>query len=312
MMLKDKNKTKILVVCGPTGIGKTAAVIQTAGRFGGEIVSADSMQIYRHMDIGTAKPSFSERREIPHHLVDIIDPDKPFDAVQYAAAAGQIIADLENKGRLPFIVGGTGLYIKALVHGLFTDKTSDPSIRGELKETASRNGLNALYEQLCEADPKAAKKIHPNDAYRIIRALEVYRVTGKALTEFHDRHRFSDHRYSALKIGLNMERASLYDRINKRVDAMISAGLVGEVRRLLDMGYSERLKSMQSIGYRHMTDFIRNRLPWDEAVRTMKRDTRRYAKRQLTWFRADPEIVWFEPGQTGDIKEKVDEFLAAG
>jgi tRNA dimethylallyltransferase len=267
------------------------------------------MQIYRHMDIGTAKPSKAERDQIPHHLIDIIDPDMPFDAAQYAVTAGQMVVDLEKIGRLPFIVGGTGLYIKALVHGLFKEKTSDPSIRTELKETASRNGLGVLYEQLCKTDPEAAKKIHSNDAYRIIRALEVYRVTGNALTDYHDRHGFSDNRYSVLKIGLDMDRAALYDRINGRVETMISDGLLKEVHRLLDMGYPETLKSMQSIGYRHMVDFIRERLSWEEAVRTMKRDTRRYAKRQFTWFRADPEIVWFEPGQKDEMVQKIDNFL---
>jgi tRNA dimethylallyltransferase len=309
MILEDTQKPKIVVVCGPTGIGKTAVAIDVANRFRGEIISADSMQIYRYMDIGTAKPSMAERHQTPHYLIDIIEPDRPFDAARYAATAGEVIADLEKKDCLPFIVGGTGLYIKALVHGLFQEKASDPAIRAELKETASRHGLEALFEQLCKVDPDAAKKIHPNDAYRIIRALEVYRITGKALTGYHDRHGFADHRYRVLKIGLDMERAALYDRINERVEAMISAGLETEVRRLLDMGYPETLKSMQAIGYRHMVDFIRNRLPWEETVRTLKRDTRRYAKRQLTWFRADPEIVWFEPGQIDDMVRRIDNFL---
>jgi len=302
-------KPKIVVIGGPTGIGKTGVAIDIAGSFRGEIISADSMQIYRLMDIGTAKPSPEERARVPHHLIDVIDPDQRFDAAAYAMTARQIISLLKGKNRLPFIVGGTGLYIKALVQGLFQGKTSDPSVRRTLKETAARCGIRSLYDQLRSVDPEAAKKIHPNDGYRIIRALEVYRITGNAITEFHDRHGFSDRRFDVLKLGLDMDRARLYDRIDRRVEAMVSTGLVAEVRGLLNMGYSENLKSMQSIGYRHMVDFIRGRLSWEETLRTMKRDTRRYAKRQLTWFRADPEFVWFEPGQKDDMVGAIEEFL---
>lgn len=302
-------KPKIVVIGGPTGIGKTGAAIDIAGSLKGEIINADSMQIYRLMNIGTAKPSAEERARVPHHLIDILDPDQAFDAAAYATKAGQIISLLKGKNRLPFIVGGTGLYIKALVHGIFQGKTSDPSVRRALKETAARYGIRSLYDRLRNVDPEAAKKIHPNDSYRIIRALEVYRITGNAITDFHDRHGFSDRRFDVLKLGLDMDRTRLYNRIDRRVDTMVSTGLVEEVCDLLNMGYSENLKSMQSIGYRHMVDFIRDRLSWEEALWTMKRDTRRYAKRQLTWFRADPEFVWFEPGQKDDMVGAIIEFI---
>ena len=308
-MFEDTDKPKIVVICGPTGIGKTGAAVDMAARFRAEIISADSMQIYRHMDIGTAKPSPEECARVPHHLIDIVDPDEPFDAAAYAKTAGKIIAGLTEKRRLPFIVGGTGLYIKALIHGLFREKASETAVRSALKETAARHGIRFLYDRLCQTDPTAAKKIHPNDTYRIIRALEVQRITGKAISRLHARHGFADRRFKPLKIGLKMDRAPLYDRINRRVDAMIAAGLAAEVRHLLGMGYSASLKSMQAIGYRHMVDFIAGRMPWEEAVCTLKRDTRRYAKRQLTWFRADPEIVWFEPGQKEDMEKNIRRFL---
>ncbi len=308
-MSEKTRKTKIVVVCGPTGIGKTGAAIDIARRFKGEIISADSMQIYRHMDIGTAKPTVRERVQVRHHLIDIIDPDQPFDAAAYAARAGQTIAALAEKGRLPFIAGGTGLYIKVLIHGMFQGKTSEPGVRKELKATAARCGTRFLHDQLRDVDPAAANRMHPNDTFRIIRALEVYRVTGKSITQLQNQHGFSDRRFDALKIGLDMDRTALYDRIDRRVDAMIENGLAAEVGRLLEAGYPETLKSMQSIGYRHMVDFITGRRTWEAAVEAMKRDTRRYAKRQLTWFRADPEIVWHEPGQKDEMVCAIEDFL---
>ena len=308
-MSEETLKTKIVVICGPTGIGKTGAAIDIARRFEGEIISADSMQIYRHMDIGTAKPTDEERVQVRHHLIDIIDPDQPFDAAAYATRAGQTITALVEKGRLPFIVGGTGLYIKVLIHGMFQGKTSEPTVRKELKATAARRGTRFLHDQLRDVDPAAANRMHPNDTFRIIRALEVFRVTGKAITQLQNQHGFSDRRFDALKIGLDMDRAALYDRIDRRVDTMIENGLAAEVSRLLEVGYPGTLKSMQSIGYRHMVDFITGRRTWEATVEAMKRDTRRYAKRQLTWFRADPEIVWLEPGQKDEMIGEIENFL---
>ena len=303
------NKPKIVVISGPTGIGKTAVAMEVAGRFGGEIVGADSMQIYRYMDIGTAKPTSEERSRIPHHMMDIIDPDEPFDAAVYAEMATDAIEQRNAQGILAFVVGGTGLYIKALVHGLFHEKSSDPAVRKDLKETAACYGTQSLYDELRRTDPAAAQRIHSNDTFRIIRALEVFRLTGKPISEYHLRHGFSDKRFDVLKIGLDMNRAALYDRINLRVDGMIAAGLVEEVQTLLQMGYPETLKAMQAIGYRHMADYINGRLSWQEAVRTLKRDTRRYAKRQITWFKADPDIRWLETEQLNDIIRIIDNFL---
>ena len=309
-MQPGSKKPKVIIIGGPTGIGKTAVAVRIAQRFGGEIVNADSMQIYRKMNTGTAKPTPKEQALVKHHLIDIINPDQPFDAVRFADMAGKIIIQLVEKQMLPLVVGGTGLYIKALTHGLFRENSSDPEVRKELHQIAETHGTEHLYRNLKQIDPDTADRLHPNDTFRIIRALEVYRVTGAPISDFHNTHRFSDRPYRTLKIGLDMDRKILYDRINSRVEAMMDEGLVAEVKQLLAIGYSAELKSMQSIGYRHMADFIEGRLEWDEALDTMKRDTRRYAKRQLTWFRKDPEMIWFHPEQVEEIAEKIEEFVA--
>jgi len=301
-------KRKIIVICGPTGVGKTGAAIDIAGRFKGEIVNADSMQIYRYMDIGTAKPTPDERARIPHHLVDIVEPDQPFDSALFAKMAGELIIEGIESDRFPFVVGGTGLYIKALIYGLFAAEAIDSGIRRELRDLAKRRGTGYLYEQLRREDPSAAEKIHSNDEYRIVRALEVYRATGKSITTHHHGHQFANPRFDAVKIGLHMDRALLYERIDRRVDKMVAAGLAEEVGALLDRGYAETLKPMQSIGYRQMVDFIKGRASFEEAVRKIKRDTRRYAKRQFTWFRADPETVWFEPQQVDMMIRHIEGF----
>ena len=298
-------KPNIVVICGPTGIGKTSVAIETASVFGGEIINADSMQIYKYMNIGTAKPTSQEQTRVPHHLIDILEPDEFFDAAKFAKMAYTKIMELRKRNILPFVVGGTGFYIKALVHGLFQAGSADHNARARLKEEAAAKGADVLYKRLRQYDPDAAEKIHPNDTYRIIRAIEIYEKTGKTISEHRHEHRFSDARFRALKIGLDTGRDILYDRINRRVDAMIAEGFADEVRMLLDRGYSEDLKAMQSIGYRHITEFIRGRLSYDEALRILKRDTRRYAKRQLSWFRSDSEVVWKEADQLRDICDLV-------
>ena len=302
-------KPKVIVICGPTGIGKTSVGIELAEKFGGEIVSADSMQIYRYMDIGTAKPTVEEKKCIPHHMIDIVDPDEDYDAVQFSKQARAIIAELDSRDRLPFVVGGTGFYIKALLHGIFQSKPVDPQIRNRLKQEAEENGSGFLFERLKKIDPAAAGRIHPNDSYRIIRALETIESSGKTISEHHQNHGFADDPFTALKIGLQLDRQNLYARIDKRVDLMIEAGIVEEVTKLLEMGYAADLKSMQSIGYRHVVEFLEEKLSWDECVRTLKRDTRRFAKRQFTWFGADRKNYWYEPDQLNEIVRSVEGFL---
>ncbi len=307
-MNSGSEKPKIVVVCGPTGIGKTAVGIELAAKLGGEIISADSMQIYRHMDIGTAKSTPDEQAQVVHHMIDIVDPDEDFDAAQFLSRARAIIAELDSRGRIPFVVGGTGLYIKALLHGMFQPESLGSEVRNRLKKEADEYGCHLLYDRLKKCDPESAGRLHPNDTYRIIRALEVFESTGKTIGAFHRDHDFADEPYRVLKIGLTVDRQTLYDRIDHRVDAMIDAGFVDEVHRLLEMGFAPDLKSMQSIGYRHIIDFIGGSMPWDESVRTLKRDTRRYAKRQLTWFGADPTITWRDPAQIKDIISAVEKF----
>ncbi|MFZ0133467.1 MAG: tRNA (adenosine(37)-N6)-dimethylallyltransferase MiaA [Desulfobacterales bacterium] len=305
----NPDKPPVLIICGPTGIGKTTAAIAAAGAFGGEIISADSMQVYRFMDIGTAKPTARERDRAPHHLIDVVEPDEDFDAARFSQAARDIAADIGRRGAVPIVAGGTGLYIKALLHGLFRAERPDPQTRRLLREEAAESGSEALHRQLAAIDAAAADRIHPNDTFRIIRALETAAATGEAITDHHRRHGFRESAFRTLKIGLDMDRKDLYERIDRRVEAMLAAGLLNEVRGLLARGYADGLKSMQSLGYRHMVDFITGRLSWDEAVRTMKRDTRRFAKRQLTWFRADKDIVWRAPQDITTLFPQIDAFL---
>ena len=309
-MVKNGPKQKIVVICGATATGKTDFAIQLAEAFSGEIVSADSMQIYRYMDIGTAKPTDDECARIPHHLIDVADPDEHFDAETFSRLAAEAIGKIHGGAKVPLVAGGTGLYIKALTRGLFRTPRVDPDIRRRLKDELERVGSLSMHRRLQQDDPEAAARINGNDAYRILRALEIHEATGRAISIFHREHRFSNKPYHAFSIGLQMDRETLYERIDRRVDRMIDNGLVKEVQGLLDMGYPADLKSMQSIGYRHMGDFLLGRTPWDEAVRTLKRDTRRYAKRQMTWFRGDPDIVWMDPEDTIRAQRRVDAFLS--
>ena len=268
------------------------------------------MQIYRHMDIGTAKPTPAEQAASPHHMIDIVDPDQDFDAAAYATMARRIIRQIADRGRAVFVVGGTGFYIKALIHGLFPNDGSDPAVRRRLKQSAQTDGGAALYQRLAKVDGAAARKLHPNDTYRIIRALEVFEVTGEPLTVFQRRHGFKEKRFHTLEFGLAWPRPVLYERINRRVDAMMAQGFLEEVRQLIDRGYNTDLKSMQSLGYRHMAAVVDGESGLSEAVAMLKRDHRRYAKRQLTWFGARQSVHWLTPDRTAPAVERIRAFLA--
>ena len=303
------NKPALIIISGSTGVGKTDAAITAAEPLGAEIVSADAMQVYRRMDIGTAKPTQEQQQCVRHHLIDVVDPDEPFSAALFKEMAEARIGRLHQKGCPIFVVGGTGLYIKALTRGLFPIEGQDSAIREKLREEVETSGLDAMYQRLRMVDPEAAERIHPNDTYRIIRALEVHQATGQPISRHQKNHGFEDMGYRTLSIGLTLDRTILYDRIDKRVDLMLASGFLEEVRGLLDQGYSSTLKSMRSLGYRHVADYLEGRVTWDETVRLFKRDTRHYAKRQFTWFKADPDVEWMEPDQTDEMRGKIDSFL---
>jgi len=304
---------RILVLVGPTGSGKTSLSLRIAAEWRIEIVSADSMQIYRGMDIGTAKPSAAERRSVPHHLIDIVDPNESYHAARYQRDADRLVADICRRGKTPLVVGGSGLYVKALLHGLFPDATvNENGTWGEKLEAYGKLGDHP-HERLAKRDAEAASRIHPNDDVRAQRALEVLLRTGRSITEFQKEHGFKEHRYQACMIGLSPAREKLYDRIDDRVDAMISAGLLEEVRSLLEKGYAPGLPSMQGLGYRHMLQVLGGEHALSEAVGLMKRDTRRYAKRQITWFQKQEKVTWYDPAR-GDkeICNAIRRFLEQG
>jgi len=302
-------RPRLVIILGPTGVGKSAMALSLTGRLGGEIVSADSMQVYRGMDIGTAKPTPEERRRITHHLLDVVDPDEPFDASRYCTLAQGIITRLQGEGKPVFVVGGTGLYIRALLGGLIDGPGADEPLRRSLKEEGKRWGIPHLYGKLRERDPQAAARINPHDAVRIIRALEVLELTGRSIVDHQKDHRFRQQDYEVVKIGLMREREELLARIDERTERMIVDGFVGEVQRLLDRGYERSLKPMQSLGYRHLAAYLAGEVDLEGAIHLIKRDTRRYAKRQMTWFATDREILWFAPDDLDAVEERIDRFL---
>jgi tRNA dimethylallyltransferase len=291
----------VAVLVGPTAVGKTAAALDLAEALGAEIVNADSMQVYRELDIGTAKPTPLERARVRHHLVDAADPDEPYDAARYAREGRAVIADLHQRGVPPLVAGGAGLYLKALLAGLFHQEEAIHTVRPRLARELADQGLCALYTRLESLDPATARRLAPGDTYRILRALEVVEATGRPLSALHAAHGFLDRPYDALKIGLTLPREELYRRIEARVDLMVAQGWLEEVRRLLRR-YAPEIKSLQALGYRHLVAVLHGALSLEEAVEQIKKETRRYAKRQLTWFRADPEVRWFSPDQTEEIR----------
>jgi len=300
----------LVVIVGPTAVGKSALALELASKYGLEIINADSMQVYRGMDIGSAKPTPAERNLVPHHLIDIRNPDEDYSAARFLEEARRIIGELAERCRRTLVVGGTGLYIQSLLKGLFPAPPADMRVREQLRTQEREKGKWHLHQQLAGVDPEAAARIHPNDSFRVIRALEVFRLTGTAISEHQRHHRFSDSTFAALKIGLMRDRGEIYRRIEARVDSMIGAGLEEEVRRLLTQGYAPAIKAFQSLGYQQMLSYIRGETTRDEAIRLIKTNTKRYAKRQLTWFRKDPEIEWFTlPGQIAAAEERLRKFL---
>lgn len=290
-------KPKLLVILGPTAAGKTRLGIDIARSIAGEIISADSLQVYKHFDIGTAKPTPEERAEVRHHLIDIIYPDQDFNAGRFREAAAPVIDSLHKSSTKTILVGGTYLYVKVLLSGLIEGLPADEELRVGLRELKSERGIDYLYGKLMSLDPEAASKIHPNDYVRIERALEVFYLTGEKVSELRTQHKFGDRDYEYLKIGIYQERRSLRERIDARVDDMIKKGLVDEVQGLGEMGYGRELKPMQSIGYKEINRYLEGEMSLERAIELIKRDTKRFAKRQMTWLRKDKEIKWFEiPG----------------
>ena len=298
-------KEKVVVIAGPTASGKSSLAVELSLLFQGEIVNADSMQVYRHMDVGTAKPSPLERQGVPHHLLDVVDPDEEFNAAIYRSQAVPLIRDLLSRGKLCFVVGGTGLYIKTLLGGVLRCPPADHALRETLQAQAEAEGLQAMYRRLEERDPTSAKKIHPHDQVRILRALEIMALTNKPLSALVEGHGFQDFAFQALKICLQIDREELYHRINKRSLLMVETGLIEETRNLLAKGYSRDLKPMKSLGYRHAMRYLEGRYDRDGMVRQLQTDTRRYAKRQLTWFRADPSVIWIDPQRKERLVETI-------
>ncbi len=301
---------KLIIISGPTCSGKSALAVELATILGGEIINADSMQVYRGMDIGTAKLPLSKRKGIPHYLIDIVNPDQEFNAALFLLHAIPIIRDLHFKKIPIIVVGGTGLYVKTLLGGLFKCPSSKPELRQNLIEECEKKGPSFLYQRLSRLDRKAADSIHPTDKVRIIRALEVIHLTGSLFSDLTRKHDFSDRRFLALNLCLNLDRQVLYSRINSRTLSMIDSGLINEVEGLLKIGYNINLKPMKAIGYRHIVGYLKGRWGLDEAIRLIQQDTRRYAKRQLTWFRADPEMVWLNPDDKLTIIDKAMTFMA--
>jgi tRNA dimethylallyltransferase len=302
----SEKKIKLLVLSGPTGSGKSSLAVSIAESIGAEIVNADSMQLYRGLDIGTAKPTAQELARVPHHLLSIVSPDLNFTASDFRREAAAAIAEIDARGKKVIVVGGTGLYIRALLDGLVDSPEGDPELRLQFAGLPGEE----LLQRLSLVDPDTAARLHPNDRLRIIRALEVFSQTGRPISEFRAEHAFSGGYYQPLKMAIRVERQELYRRIDLRVDQMLHDGLVAEVASLLAHGYDRESKALRCIGYKEICAYLAGETALDEAVSLIKRDTRRYAKRQMTWFGKENDIYWLEyPESFATILEHVIEFF---
>lgn len=302
-------KKKVLVLIGPTAVGKTQTSIKLAKAFNGEIISGDSMQIYKKMDIGTAKIMQAEMEGIPHHLIDIKNPDESFSAAEFQELGRKKISEISNRGRLPMIVGGTGLYIQSVLFDYhFSEAPSDASFRKNLEMQAEKDGNIVLHEQLMRMDPESGRRIHPNNIRRVIRAIEIFHCTGKTMSELQQSQPIESI-YDVAIIGLTLEREKLYERINKRVEIMIENGLIKEVETLFQQGYKD-CQSIQAIGYKELYEYFYGNVTLEEAVENLKQNSRRYAKRQLTWFRNKMDVKWFDMTEANNpilLGKKIDE-----
>jgi tRNA dimethylallyltransferase len=302
---------RVIAVIGPTASGKTAVGIQLAQRIGAEIISVDSMQVYRWMDIGTAKPSLEMRAAVPHHLIDILDPDEAYNAGKFADDADTIIQQLAQQEKPAILLGGTNLYLKALIHGIIPTPTVSTSIKTTIQALYDSGGVEACYEELKQVDPKSAVKLHPNDISRITRALGVMMETGISIQDLQDQHRFLEDKYQVLMIGLKWDRTKLYERINQRVMHMVDEGLIQEAEGLQERGYDSELPSMKSIGYKQTFQYLNGKIGRDEMIADIQQKSRHYAKKQLTWYRNDPNVMWLQEDKLNEATfATVDSFLA--
>ena len=290
-MESDKS---IIILAGPTAVGKSQISLALARDLNLEIINADSMQVYKYLDIGTAKPSPSEQKIVKHHLIDIVEPDEQYDAGRFREDADKVIFELFEKRQTPLISGGTGLYIKALLFGLLSSPPKCLEIRNELKAESEKYGIEHLYSELAKIDPETAKKIKPKDTQRIIRALEVFKITVKPISYFQKQHGFKKPRYRYLYLCLKREKEELNKRIEERIHRMVERGFESEVRNLLQRGYSKNLNSLNSLGYKEMIAYINGKYNLYEAIQLIKQNTKRYAKRQMTWFKAQPNLIWID------------------
>lgn len=304
--MRETEKKPLIILTGPTAVGKTKASIGLAKAIGGEIISADSMQVYRQMDIGSAKITREEMDGIPHYLIDVLDPEEEFHVVRFQQMAKAAMAEIYSRGKIPIVVGGTGFYIQALLYDIdFTENEGDAAYRRQLETAAKEKGAAYLHAQLVAVDPKAAQEIHANNVKRVIRALEFYEQTGERISEHNERERQKESPYQFCYFVLNDKRECLYDRIDKRVDQMIQNGLVEEVRRLKERGCTKQMVSMQGLGYKEIFAYLEGECSLSEAVYIIKRDTRHFAKRQLTWFKRERDVIWIQKDAFAYDDEKI-------
>lgn len=305
------DRKPLIILAGPTAVGKTSLSIRLAKETGGEIISADSMQVYRHMDIGSAKITKEEMEGVPHYLVDVLEPEEEFNVVRFQQMAKEAAERIWKKGKIPLVVGGTGFYIQALLYDIdFTENGGDESYRRQLERKASdEEGASELYEILKTVDPKAAQEIHPRNIKRIIRALEFYHQTGKKISEHNETQRQKESPYNYAYFVLTDERSRLYERIDRRVDLMMEQGLLDEVRYLKERGVRKDSTAMQGLGYKELYAYLEGEYPLDEAVRIIKRDTRHFAKRQLTWFKRERDVIWADKSVIGQEEEKLADYM---